>query len=179
MAGFAKIVVPIALVFAALPGMAAPLPHLELSRLNGTSFALPEDLGAKTSALAIGFTRSAGSKSRAWTDRLEKDFGDRPGFAAYGVAVLAAVPRLFRPLALAGIEKSVPAEGRDRFLIALTDEAEWKALVGYESPDDPYILVMDRQGEVIAEGRGPLGDAAYRKLAGEIDRALSGERKER
>ena len=133
---------------------------------------------ARATALAIGFTKRAGSKSRAWIDRLEKDFGDRPGFAAYGVAVLAGVPPLFRGLALDGVKNTISDGRRDGFLVALKDEAGWEALVGYESTEDSYVLVLNAQGDVIAESRGPIGEASYGKIAGEIVRVLSSEGKE-
>lgn len=154
-------------------GWAAAIPHLEVKRLDGIGFALPEGLRAKVNVLVIGFTRKAGSSNKAWIDRFEQGFRGKPDVAVFSVAVLASVPPLFRQLALNGIEKSVPDVKRGDFLVTFSDEARWKELVEYEAPDDPYILVLDGHGNELAKCHGLFSEMTYAKIEKEIIRALA------
>lgn len=154
-------------------GWTATIPHLDVKRMDGTGFALPGDLRAKVNVLVIGFTRKAGTSNKAWIDRFEQGFRDEPAVAVFGVAVLASVPPLFRRLALDGVKKSVPDTKRGDFLVTFSDEEKWKELVGYEPPDNPYILVLDGRGNELARYHGLFGETAYSKIEKEIVRALA------
>ncbi len=86
-------------------------PRITTHTLEGSPFTLPDDLQAATDILVVGFTQKAGSATRPWIERLERDFTAADGFAVYAAAVIAGVPRLFRSFALNGIRASVsPAD---------------------------------------------------------------------
>jgi hypothetical protein len=173
LAGFRRVFTASIVLVCACLGWGAAIPHLDLERIDGAAFSLPEDLKAKANVLVIGFTRRAGANNEAWFERFAREFRAEPGFAAYGVAVLAGVPPLFRRFALDGVKKALTDENRGNFLVAFHDEARWKGLVGYESPDDPYILVLDGRGNELSRYRGPFSEAAYTGIEKEILRALA------
>ena len=122
--------------------------------------------------VVAGLSRKAGVASEPW---LESEFEARPGFSADTVAVLASVPAPFRFLAFRGVRAAASRDARRTFLVTFSDEAAWKALADYGAPDDPYLVLLDRRGEVVANCHGPFLESAYAELAAAIVRTLSGE----
>ena len=148
-------------------------PRITAHTLGGSIFALPDDLEAATDILVVGFTQKAGSNTRPWTERLQRDFTGREGYAVYPVAVLAGVPALFRSFVLRAIRNGVPPGERERFLIVDHDERTWRTLAGYRLPDDPYIVVLDRTGSVLARESGVFSEEGYQDAAARIRAAAS------
>lgn len=151
------------------------IPRATIQTLAGSSFVLPDDLEADTDILVVGFTQKAGSNNKPWMDRLERDFTAAEGFAVYPVAVIAGVPPVFRSFALGSIRSGVAPQERARFLIADHDEGAWRSLVGYRLPDDPYIIVLDKTGTVLARANGLFDENTYRDAAAQIRSAAGGK----
>ena len=150
-------------------------PRITTHTLEGSTFTLPDDLQAATDILVVGFTKKAGSATRPWTERLERDFTAADGFAVYPAAVIAGVPELFRSFALNGIRASVSPAERGRFLLVEQDENAWRSLAGYRLPDDPYIIVLDKTGNVLARESGLFDEKSYQDAAARI-RSASGRK---
>lgn len=148
-------------------------PRTTVHTLAGSSFALPDDLEAATDILVVGFTQKAGSNTRPWTERFQQDFASAEGYSVYPVAVLAGVPALFRSFALSSIRAGVPQADRGHFLIVDQDEKLWRAQVGYRLPDDPYIIVLDRTGSVLARESGLFDEKSYQDAAALIRAAAA------
>lgn len=159
---------------AAALGWSDPIPHLSVQVLTGSTLSLPDDLPAGVSILVVGFTQKAGDNTRPWAERLRKDFTRPDGFTVYSVAVLAGVPAFFRPLAVNAIRGSVSPSDRSRFLIADRDEAAWRLLVGYKLPDDPYVVTLDKAGNVLARASGLFSEQGYQEAAALIQSAAGG-----
>lgn len=150
-------------------------PRTTVQTLTGSAFVLPDDLEAAAGILVVGFTQKAGSNTRPWVDRFEGDFTAADGFAVYPVAVIAGVPPLFRSFALGSIRSGIAPEKRQRFLIVDRDESTWRSLAGYRLPDDPYIIVLDRTGSVLARESGLFDERSYQGAAARIRSAARGK----
>ena len=166
------------ILFLQVAAWSSAIPRLPVQTLEGSSFAIVDDLEAATDILVVGFTQKAGSNTAPWTERLQRDFTRVDGFAVYTVAVLAGVPRLFRPFALNSIRAGVPPSRRGRFLIVDGDENAWRSLAGYRLPDDPYIVVLDRTGSVLDRESGLFDEKSYQEAAARIRSAAAGQRDE-
>jgi hypothetical protein len=167
-----KIPVPlIALALMLSPHVSAwsdAIPRITVHTVEGSSFILPDDLEAAVDILVVGFTQKGGSNTRPWTERLQRDFTSADGFAVYPTAVLAGVPGLFRSFALNAIRADVSPGERGRFLIVEQDKNAWRSLAGYRLPDDPYIIVLDRTGNVLARESGLFDEKSYQEAADRI-----------
>jgi len=73
------------------------------------------------------------------------------------------------------MRKSVPATRRDRFVPMLEDEAELKRLVRYKEPDDAYLVLLDRSGQIVAQRPGSFSATGYRQFEREILALLNGK----
>lgn len=147
-----------------------PMPSLRATSLDGQSLALPNP-AADATVLIVGFTRKAGDRVKPWADRFERDFGAEPRFACYSVAVLAEVPPIIRPIVLGFIRNGTKSKDRSRLFAAFQDEEAWKAVVGFRRPDDPYVIIVDREGQIVKALCGSFDAALYEAAANHV-RAL-------
>jgi hypothetical protein len=74
---------------------------------------------------------------------------------------------------LRGMRKDLPADQQAHFIPILDHEDEWKKLVNFSAPDDPYILLTDSHGHVIWQTYGPLTDASYEALKSALSKLLT------
>jgi hypothetical protein len=82
--------------------------------------------------------------------------------------VLEDVPRIIRGVVISGMRKGVPAALRDHFVPILDHEAALKRLVSYQAPDDAYLVLLDRTGQIVGQRHGSFSDTAYRQWQSEI-----------
>lgn len=161
------------LVLISQEARAGEVPDLELQHLDGRPFLLPADAIGSVTVLVIGFTRKAGTNSGPWAARLESQFGGNPSCAIHSVAILAGVPALFRGFAYAAVERSVSPSERPNFLLTYDNDAEWKRLVGFSEPNSPYVVVIDRHGNITLGLQGSMSDSRYSLVAAETSKLLS------
>jgi hypothetical protein len=158
------------------PSMAQGVP--QMPRIEGENFAgrkvvLPDAATGKVAVLVFGFTKASKIPTSAWASKLQADLGERPDFELYQLPVLEDVPRLFRGMVISGIKKGVPENKRDHFVPILQNEAELKKFVQYREPDDAYLAVLSRAGEIVRLSHGAPSDANYSRLRGEIESVLN------
>src|SRR5579871_1055716 len=154
------------------PAMAqAKLPEIQAQSLTGKQVVLPKDASGEVTLLIFGFAHASKAASTAWGKKLNQDFASDNAFVFYQIAGVQDIPRLFRGMAEHGMRSEVPAARQDHFLLLRHDEARWKKFVGYEKPDDAYLVLLDRRGAVRDQWHGRFDAPEYQKLAKEI-RAL-------
>ena len=93
-------------------------------------------------AIVIGFTHASQTQTQAWGNKLagQMDY--------YSIAVIEDVPRLVRGMISSGMKSSTPKEQRERVLLVVKGETELKEAAGFERPDDAYIVLLDRDGQI-------------------------------
>ena len=161
-----------ALALVLLASAAAESPQ-QMPRIAGENFAgqrveLPDAARDKIAVLIFGFTKASKAPTSAWAARLRSDFSNQTGFALYQLPVLEDVPRIIRGMVISGMKKGVPETMRDHFVPILEDEAELKRLVSYQQPDDAYVVLLDRSGQIVGQRHGSFSDTDYRQLQSEL-----------
>ena len=152
---------------------ASPLPRIEGDSLAGTKVVLPEACAGKVAVLIFGFTKASKSQTSAWASTLSKDAAGQPHFELYQLPVLENVPRLVRSMVISSMRKGVPEDVRDHFIPILQDEAELKKLVHYAEPDDSYLIVLDRSGQITLQRHGAVSEAGISELRAAIGSLLN------
>jgi hypothetical protein len=132
------------------------LPPIQGTAVSGRAFHLPKDMEGKVLLLIVGFTRDSSAPVSAWASRFREDFSHGGDPAVLRLAFLEDVPRLFRGLAKAGVERSA-GQDREEVLPIFESEAIYKQLVRYSRPDDAYVLVVDRTGAIRGVFTGDVG----------------------
>jgi hypothetical protein len=139
----------------ALPLCAQQFPSIEGQNLREHRVKLPD---GRAEAVVIGFTHASQNQCKAWSQRLA---GQAP---FYSLAVLEDVPRLVRGMASHGIKSGVPRDQRETFLLVYKNEKELKDAAGFSTPDDAYVLVLDKSGVIRWKTHGPVSDAAVEQV---------------
>src|SRR6185312_14216305 len=106
----------------------------DAENLLGAKISLPQASSGHVAVVIIGFTHASNSQVREWSTPLQHEL------PTYPIAVLEDAPRLVRGMATAGIKSGVPRDQRDHFLIVTKGEKALKEAVGFERPDDAYVV---------------------------------------
>jgi hypothetical protein len=144
-----------------LNAFAQQLPRLQEENLVDQTVVLPDAAAGKVAVLVLGFSQASKNPTSVWAKRIWVDHGETTGFALYQLAVLEAVPRMFRSMIISSIRKGIPEDQRPNFLPVVHNEAELQKLVGFKEADDAYIIVLDRSGKVAYQTHSASVDPAY------------------
>jgi hypothetical protein len=71
-------------------------------------------------------------------------------------------------MAIAGIKSGVAQDQRARFLVLTHHEKELKDAAAFTTPDDAYLLLMDRDGAIRWRFHGALTDTARAELKSQV-----------
>jgi len=167
-----QIVCILALATAALAQTPQPMPRIEGESFAGRKVTLPDATKGHVAVLVFGFSKASKTPTGAWSDRISAEFGSQSGFELYQLPVLEEVPRFIRGMVISGIKKGTKENQRDHFVPILQGESELKKLVNYKEPDDAYLAVLDRSGQIVQQRHGQFSDAAYSQLRDELQRLL-------
>jgi hypothetical protein len=149
--------------------VAERIPEVHGTSLSNQSVNLPEALSGKVGVLVLGFSRSSRDAVASWGRRLATDYRESPAVAYYEMPVLASAPGMVRGFIVRSMRSSVPEQMQARFVPIMANEAAWRGLVHYGAPDDPYVLVVDGQGDVVWQTQGQLTEAAYAALKQQVE----------
>ena len=133
-------------------------PATPAETLTGKKVDLPAIAKGRVAVLVIGFTHASQNQTKPWGQKIPREI------ETYPVAVLEDVPKLFRGMASGGIKSSVAADARERFLLVYKGEKEMKQAVGFDQPDDAYVVLLDPQGAIRWRFHGAVTDAALAEL---------------
>lgn len=141
-----------------------PMPKIQGENLAAHTVVLPEAVAGKIAILIFGFTKASKVPTSVWADKVQLDIGSRPDLELYQLPVLEDVPRLFRSMVISGINKGVAENKRDHFVPILQGEAELKKLVRYKEPDDAYLIILGRDGNIVQQLHGVPNDANFSQV---------------
>jgi hypothetical protein len=75
---------------------------------------------------------------------------------------------MVRGMATHGIKSGTPKDQFDHFLLVFHGEKQLKRAVGFDRPDDAYLLVIDGAGVIRWSFHGPVTDAAMEQIAARL-----------
>jgi hypothetical protein len=159
-----SLAIAIVLGFCAVPCQAQTIPPVKTKALDDSEVVLPKPGGRQLLILVLGFSHKSGQNCTPWDQRLAADYLSDPHVTYYQLPVLADAPSFVRPMILHGMHKNVPAVQHSHFVPIYDHETDWKKLVNFSAPDDPYILVAAPDGHVLWQSHGLATDSAYSEL---------------
>ncbi len=149
---------------------AAQMPKITGQNLSDHTVDFPDVCNGSFCVIAIGFSHSSQSQVKAWTERARAGLKGTPNVAIYSIAVLEDAPRLVRGMAVHGMKSAVPNDQQDHFVVVYKGEAELKQMVRFEKPNDAYVVLLDRKGNISWTTHGAVTDEAYSELSHEVSR---------
>ena len=161
----------LALLLFAAPCLAEIIPLTHGTTLSGKEVVLPRDLPSRISILVLGFTQKSAESSRGWGIGLAPLIAANKSVTCFQIPVLASVPRLFRGVVLRLMRNGVPGSIQPFFLPIFEGEKEWKKTVSYREPDESYVLLVGRTGEIVWQTHGAFTEQKLRELTAEIAKA--------
>ena len=150
--------------------VAQTLPQTKAQTLSGKEVVLPDVAYGRVTLLIVGFTRKSGTATRAWGERLAKDYSSDARLSTYQLALLEDVPKFMRGFVAGGIRSSVPTAKQDNFVLLFQQEKAWKAFVGFAAPDEAYLLLLDSSGNLAWRTHGVFSETEYNVLRDHVDR---------
>jgi hypothetical protein len=164
----AGLALALSLIVAAAP-VGSRLPRTEGETASEKPIVLPDAAAGRLAVLIVGFSKKSSEVSERWENRVFQDYGSGGQVAIFRIAVLESAPRLLRGFIRGRIEKNIPKEKRDSFVLLFHGEAEWKALVHFDGPDDAYLVVLDVNGSVRWVGHGNPDAVGTADLKAQVD----------
>jgi hypothetical protein len=150
---------------------AQSIPPINAKALDNSQVVLPKTGSSQLLVLVLGFSHKSGDNCTPWGKRLASEYHSDARVEHYQVPVLAGAPSFVRPMIVKGMRKGVPTGEQPRFVPVYDHEAEWKKLVNFSAPDDPYIILSHPDGTVVWQAHGVLSEALYSELKSAIAKA--------
>ncbi|HTP67603.1 MAG TPA: hypothetical protein VMJ35_01750 [Dongiaceae bacterium] len=149
------------------------MPPVNAKALDDSQVVLPKPGGSQLLILVLGFSHKSGDNCSPWDRKLATDYRSDATVEYYQIPVLAGAPSFVRPMILKGMRKGVPPDEQSRFVPVYDHEAEWKKLVNFKEPDDPYILLTRPDGTVVWQTHGLFNEDSYVGLKNAITKAAA------
>jgi hypothetical protein len=165
------------LVFATAPAVAqtplssgVPFPDLVGKTLSGADIVVGSRDG-RPKVLIMAFTKDATKAAQAWFDACRVDATahkesapDSPLVVCYDVRMVLALPRPVRGFVEGRMRKDVRQQDLDRVVLVYKDKDVWRErmMVMTDSENEPFIILVDRQGRVQSLLHGPFDSVALK-----------------
>ena len=142
-----------------------PLPPLVGQSVAGKPLGLPSAAAGKSVVVIFSFSRAGGRDAQNWAQHLSKDDPQLPIFTAI---FLESVPRIFRPMAVSGIQSGMPAAMLERTLLLYQQQTWWERMLHVANDAYACVLLLDKSGHVRWMSPGPFADSTYVRLIEEL-----------
>ena len=116
---------------------------------------VPADLVQRhTTILIAGFSHDAGMQSGSWRKAVHADSALN-GIPVYELAMLEKAPGFIRGVIKNGMRKDIASADQDQIVVLTQDQKLWEKFFGVETDKDPYVIMLNANGDVIWHGHGP------------------------
>lgn len=132
---------------------AEDMPATAGEALSGKHVIPAEAVRGHEAILVAGFSHDAGMQCGPWMKAIENDEGLKDA-SVYELAMLEKAPGMIRGLIKSGMRKGTTPEERDRIVVITQDQPRWEKFFGVEDSKEPYVLLLDANGNVVWRGHG-------------------------
>ena len=151
-----RILTAVALIAATLRSASQAIPSTAAETLSGKHVVLADAVRGHTAVLVAGFSHEGGMKVGEWMKALRGD----SAFATVGVyeiAMLEGAPGIFRGMIKSGMRRGMTPAEQEHALVMTQDQEQWKKFFGVADDKDPYVVLLNANGDVLWRGHGPAG----------------------
>jgi hypothetical protein len=155
--------------------MQSHFPAVFGSNLERRQFTLPGDLDGDLNVLVIAFQQWHQSLVNTWLpflDQLEARFA---AVRAYELPVISRRGRLAQSFIDGGMRAGIPdRRARERTITLYLDKEPFRQALGLPGEEEIYVLLVDRQGQVLWQAQGAFSAEMGESLAAAVATELSG-----
>jgi hypothetical protein len=147
--------VALAIVAPSESGLLGKVPSLSAKRLDQTHVAIPQQLPSERTVAVVVFRRDQREEAQGWIDGL--GLHNRSDIAWVRVPVWSVKDPAEQERIEQHLAKRYPAQSdQARVLPVFTDREAFVRAAGLGSTDHVAVLVLDREGNVLARAQGPF-----------------------
>ena len=140
------------------------IPSTKAKSIDDSEVAFPRPADQQILILILGFSKKSGDVCQVWAKHIRTEMVEDPRVNYYQIASLEGVPSLAKRIILHGIRSGLSPEQQSHFIPLYDNEDQWKKLVNFSAPDDPYLIVASPEGQITWQFHGPFTDASYAEL---------------
>lgn len=149
-----------------------PMPALKGEFLTGREALLPGVASGRVALLALGFSYDSRFAVEAWIGRYRKEFGDNPQVTFYEVPMIGGMARLGKWFIDSGMRRGTPKKDHENVITVYGGTDAWKQRLGFQSPDDAYLILLDQRGVIRWRHNGTFDETAYTTLSNQVSAML-------
>jgi hypothetical protein len=131
-------------------------------------------LSGTAAVVIVGFTRASSEPCQAWEDRLWSLHGSDLDCRILSVIPTENVPGFIMMFIARSVRARTPKERFPYVLLLKHGRAQWKQTLAYDKikgEDDPYLVVVDSNQQILWQGHGALSPAMLGHLEDQLLRA--------
>jgi hypothetical protein len=151
--------------------------RLKAKAIDNSEIVLPKASGQQVLVLVIGFSKKSGNICQDWRKHLSQELIEDPRITYFEIAQLEGIHPYTKPLILHEVRTELSPIERAHFIPLYNHQDDWRKLVNFSAPDEPYLIVADPQGHISWQAHGPFSDSLYADLkkavAAEIQKSQS------
>lgn len=115
----------------------------------------PRDPSRPRAIYVVTFSKAARAEASEWTRTLRARKEVAPS-ELFQVAVLEAVPKLFRSVVISSMKAEIPTNLYDHFWVVTSAGQTWQECADASNLEEAHVFVLDRGGNIIWRSHGPL-----------------------
>ncbi len=140
-------------------------PRVSGSNLNGKTFELPKDLKGKLNIVVIPFIRGQGVQIAEWVPSLNELVKSNPDLEWYELPTLSDAYLPSRPNIDGGMRAAIlEKDSRERTITLYLDKAKFMQSLNIPTENTIYVLLIDKNGEVIWRAAGGFTEQKLNNL---------------
>ena len=142
--------------------------------LNGRALALPRDFAGPVNLLFVAFERRQQAEVDTWISFAQEMQAAHPGLATYELPTIGRAWGLIRGFIDGGMRSGIPdTEVRASTVTLYLDVRSFCRALGVTSTKTIAVLLVTRNGEILALGTGPYSPETAAPLAAALASALA------
>lgn len=149
-------------------------PTVEATNLSGREYTLPTGLEGDLNILAVAFQMWHQNEVDTWMPLLEQLERRLPAVRAYELPVLRSMNRFSQWMIDQGMRGGIPDPAtRARTITLYLDKERFREAMGLPDEDHIYVLLIDRDGQVHWQARGPYSAEKASSLMAAVEKTLA------
>lgn len=148
-------------------------PEIEGSSLDKRAFRMPQDFEGELNVALVAFQRWHQNQVDTWAPLLDEMERSVPGLRYYELPVIRSMNRFNQWLLDEGMRAGIPSQSvRGRTITVYTDKERFRQTLQMAEEDHIYVILVNRQGEILWRGRGAFTQEAARSLRAAVEQQL-------
>lgn len=141
---------------AALYAQAPAMPGTVGETLSGKKIVLADAVRGHAVVLVAGFSHDGGIACGDWIKAIRGDAA-LAGVDVYEIAMLEGAPGIFRGMIKSGMRKGMSSAEQERSVVLTQDDKLWEKFFEVSNGQEPQVMQLDSQGNVVWRGHGAAG----------------------